>query len=392
MISRVLHLTHSDIRSDSRILKELRAIEDSGRYDCIGVGIRAEIGASSDSRKLRSPVAAVRLVSGLFWWLPRPLRYSLNMLEITLRFTFRGIFARPQLVHCHDTMVLPAGWLIKLATGCKLVYDAHELESDKRGQSGSLAKATLLMERWCWRRIDLLVSVSDSILSWYEEQLGAKRTVLVMNSPEMPAAGEVGTGRYPGSGAYFHETFGIPENHLIFVYLGILSDGRGIQQIVEAFSESALEASVVLVGYGPMSEWVEEQAGKQSNIYLHEAVPHNEVVRVVRSADVGFCLIEDVSLSDHYSLPNKLFEYLFAGLHVRASDLPEIRKLVEEYSAGVCCALDSTEIRKKVEYLVANPVGRVTSDLSALSWSAQAERLVREYDLMFETGELGSTN
>lgn len=381
----LLHISHTDIRYDSRILKELHALEKLDDYERVAIGVELDEGASANTRPLRAKIVTVRLFTKMFSRLPRALRYAFNMLELTLKCFVRGTKLKPAVVHCHDTLVLPAGVLIKLATGCKLVYDAHELESNKNGQSRALSKATLFIEKLCWRWVDLLVSVSDSILAWYRDHLGPKESILVLNSPEIDgrtdARSEAG-----GSGRYFHELYDIPKDKLVFVYLGILGAGRGIEIALEAFASSSLDAHLVLVGYGDLSSQIQSYCDRHQNIHLHKPVPHDQVVALVAGADVGLCLVENVSLSDYYCLPNKLFEYCFAGLHILGSDFPEIRKVVDEYSLGTCCALEPNKVREAIQSLIDHRPTRTKADFSALSWDVQAERLVRGYRTLLDSG------
>ena len=70
------------------------------------------------------------------------------------------------------------------------------------------------------------------------------------------------------------------------------------------------------------------------------------MVSYLEQCDYGLCLIEDVSLSDQLSMPNKLFEYMQAGLPVVASDLPEIASTVRDTGIGILVdiSLDDLEI------------------------------------------------
>lgn len=335
-------------------------------------------GVPAAIRAARARIVTLKLYCKRFNWLPRSIAYALNMFELTLKLFFRGLLIRPVVVHCHDTMVLPAGVMIKLATNCKLVYDAHELESNKKGQTRILSKGTLFIERLSWRWVDLLISVSDSILFWYEENLGTKEHELVLNSPEIEDT-TVMDSRISPVKKYFHEIYNISDNTLVFLYLGILSMGRGIDVVLEAFASSSIGAHVVFVGYGELSKHIQIYSDKHPNIHLHKPVPYNQVVTLARSADIGICLIEDVSLSDYYCLPNKLFEYCFAGLHLLTSDFPEIKKVVEQYSLGTCCAPYPDKVQETIRLLIDNPPVKNSADLSSLSWSRQVERLVRGY-------------
>ena len=108
---------------------------------------------------------------------------------------------------------------------------------------------------------------------------------------------------------------------------------------------------------------------------MHDAVPHAEVVPIVKSADFGLCLVQNVSLSDYYCLPNKLFEYCFAGIPVLASDFPDIRSVITKYNIGECCDLVHDAIRKAVKDLENSDKKFYFSDLTPLSWQAQQSKL-----------------
>lgn len=374
----IFHITHTNIKSDNRILKEMSALAEVSLFRVHGAGVVLEEQAAETEQRHAFSARSIDLFSRKLRWLPRPLRYTVMMSELTLRFLWQGIALKPKVVHCHDTLVLPAGVLIKLLTGAKLVYDAHELESNKNGQTRFLSQGTLFIEKLCWRWVDLLVSVSDSILSWYGTNLGAKKNVLILNSPEIEI--QDGSTRDEGKdGKYFHRRYAIPDEKLIFVYLGIFGAGRGIESTLEAFSSETTAAHLVLVGYGELLPMIDSYCNRYPNIHLHKPVPHEQVVNLVKNADVGVCLIENVSLSDYYCLPNKLFEYGFARLYVLASDFPDISRVVRKYSLGTTCGLTVEEIREAVNDIVNEPPGRINTDLSGLTWQQQAERLVKCY-------------
>lgn len=368
----VLHLSNTEITSDSRIIKQVKAVGDLEDCNVYAFGVTAS-DRNEQTRISNTNIIGIFLYSRIFRLMPRAIRYFFEMIEFTTRALQFALKLKPALIHCHDTFVLPSGWLCKIFLGCKLVYDAHELESDKNGQSIILSKVTLAIEKICWSKIDLLISVSDSINTWYVSNFGVKEYILVLNSPE------IGLAPSHVSKRYFHEQYGIPEGQLVFVYLGILGSGRGIEVSLDAFTELSEKAHVVFVGDGPLSLHIEKYCEKYPNIHLHKPVPHQQVVSLVNSADIGLCFVENVSLSDYYCLPNKLFEYCFAGLPVLASDFPEIKKLVDQYSLGVCCSPDAGSVRDAISSVVKHPPKRIESDLSGLSWSAQADRLKSSY-------------
>jgi glycosyltransferase involved in cell wall biosynthesis len=366
----VLHLTHTDIRVDSRILKELSALESAGCYQLHAIGV-AEHGATAGVNELHgTTVVSIRLWSRSARWLPAPIRHSLALIEMLIRFLLAAWPIKPSLIHCHDTPLLPIGVMLAWIFDGKVIYDAHELESDKNGQSGLMSSATLWVEKSCWGGVDGFVTVSNSILRWYDKHLSVKKSTLVLNSPFIPTLHNSEEAK-----RYFHELYKIPKESLVFVYLGLFVPGRGIEKLLQVFSDARLTAHVVFVGRGPQRALVEQFARANLRVHVHDAVPHNQVVELVKSADYGLCLVENVSLSDYYSLPNKLFEYAFAGIPVLASDFPDMQQLIAQYRLGAVAENEVKSITQAVLRLQSSGKQRVDADLTELGWDAQAEKL-----------------
>lgn len=367
----ILHLTHTDIESDSRILKELNVLTSAG-YSVSGIGVVLDEGAKKSAAHCKQNIYSIRLKSRNLTFFPRTVRHALSLFELTFKMLPRAIRIKPKVIHCHDTLVLPLGVIIKTFSGAKLIYDAHELESDRNGITRTQSKLTLLVEKLLWRFIDALIVVSPSIERWYKENLGDKPSSVILNSPVFTETKSL-------SKDYIREKFAIPKSQLVFIYVGILGYGRGIDLITEVFQKSDITSHVVFLGYGELTSELELLAAKHSNIHVHAAVPHAEVVPVIRSADFGCCLVQDVSLSDYYCLPNKLFEYCFAGVPVLASDFPDIRKLVEEHKIGECCDLNVSAVHKAIRDLEKNKKLFSFSNIEALSWQAQSDKLLSLY-------------
>ena len=301
----ILNLTHTDINSDSRILKEMRSVSKDDSYKLYGIGVMMNEGSVDSfigSEKLN--IESIILQSRKLTLLPAVLMHSFSVIELTIKMAFKAINLKPKVIHCHDTLVLPLGVIVKLFTGAKLIYDTHELESDRNGLSKTLGKMTLFVEKLFWRFIDALIVVSPSIEKWYKDNIGEKYSKIILNSP----VALEGDTKYDKS--YLREKFAIHPDSKIFLYIGILGKGRGIELVVEAFKNPDIESSLVFLGYGELGNELKSLASRYSNIYVHDAVPHAQVTAVAKSADVGLCFIQNVSLSDYYCLPNKLFEYI----------------------------------------------------------------------------------
>jgi glycosyltransferase involved in cell wall biosynthesis len=379
----IVHITNTDVSNDNRILKEISALSELNDSMVLSIGV----GNNSKNTLNIIPGGknhSLRLWSRLLTWLPRPIRYTLELFEFTIRATRLGsqIFYKERcsrrIVHCHDTLALPSGAILRMLYGARLVYDAHELESNKNGQSLLLSKATLIIEKFFWKKVDLFISVSESIISWYMHKLGEKPSCLVLNSPFMDSNLTSNDSMYHLD--YLRVKFSIPKSSLIFVYLGILGPGRGIEACLDAFSKVGIQVQVVFVGFGVLDSLIDQFSSQYSNIHRHPPVRHEEVVRLVSGANYGLCLVENVSLSDYYCLPNKLFEYIFAGLKILGSRLPEIQNTIEKYELGIVCNPDPNDILTAISLIIESPMYLLNKDLGDLTWQTQAERLRNSYE------------
>jgi glycosyltransferase involved in cell wall biosynthesis len=119
-------------------------------------------------------------------------------------------------------------------------------------------------------------------------------------------------------------------------------------------------------------------------------VPLDQVIDFAASADVGVSPAIPNSLNDAYSLPNKLFQYMAAGVPVVASDFPQVREVVEGSGAGWCVdARDPDAIARALDEVIADPDaarergrrGRQAVE-ERYNWGAAATALLQVYQDM----------
>jgi glycosyltransferase involved in cell wall biosynthesis len=378
-MKKILHLSHTDIQSDSRILKEMGSLSIIGYLVC-GIGVRMKEGGVRSTIDFEADIKSIQLWSRRLIFLPRPLRHVISLLELMGKMLPGAIKNKPDVVHCHDTLVLPLGVIVKLISGARLVYDAHELESNRNGLSRILGRLTLWTEKLLWQFVDSLIVVSPSIKAWYIKNVGAKPTAVIMNSPLFDAHRSI-----EFKDDYLRSKFNIPNNSRIFIYVGILGLGRGLDLVIDAFTKLGTQSHIVFLGYGELEAELKKLTAKYPNFHFHGAVPHAQVVSIVRSADFGLCLVQNVSLSDYYCLPNKLFEYCFARVPVLASNFPDISALINQHNLGVCCELDSSSVHRAVKLLSQNKVEFKFTNLSSLGWQAQEQKLKLLYEQLLKS-------
>ncbi len=379
----ILSITHTNPLDDSRLLKYRDTAEKMGiSYYSVGLDRGTHMGSDKNTTlvRLRTKPYVDKVVNRIlkFRTICILIRF-VYYVEASLKLIGAGLRHKPKVIHAHDWFVLPAALLISQFTRSKLIYDAHELESEANGVSPQLRFLALMIERICWPRVDIFVTVSPSIYEWYLERFGKKESRIILNSPVASSdSKEISVVQTD----YFRSKFGISKDSRIFLSLGAIEKGRGVEILLKAFDQTDQDAYLIFMGQGTLASLVQERNLKNKRILMHPHVPHALVTSIASSADYGLCVIENVSLSDWLCLPNKLFEYAFAGLPVIASNFPELSRVIAEFSLGAC--IEPTE--ESLSSLLQNPADlperKFPTDfamIEPLGWKSQEREIVEMY-------------
>ncbi|APC19593.1 hypothetical protein BLL42_28185 (plasmid) [Pseudomonas frederiksbergensis] len=285
------------------------------------------------------------------------------------------------IVVAHDLPMLAVGRALASEFGARLIYDSHELYSAQefaRGQRARWAK----IERRYIHACDRVITVNPSIARELEARYGLTEVAVIHNAERIKPLG-------PRSW-YLHECFGIPREHRVLLFQGGFSAGRNLLELVEAMlllRDSGVH--LVLLGDGQLADALQrliKRKGLQSRVHLHPAVAQTQLLEVTAAADAGVIPYQAICLNNYYCTPNKLFEFIAAGLPILASDLPELRRLVEGNQIG--CVGDLTTplaMAKMIEQFFADELRqqcwreRLAVVRQELSWQREGENLKHLY-------------
>lgn len=256
---------------------------------------------------------------------------AIKFIELNVRIILYFIRNRSiELIHAHDLSALPMGFIGKCITKSKLIYDSHELFSS-RAMNVPFIKIALKLERILAKRCDEVVTVSESIADVLKLQLDLNsRPLVIRNIPNYLPPLQSGQGK-------LRKYLGISEDKIVLIYQGGVFLDRGIELLIKAVDTINSEnLYLVVLGNGALKSRLLESSGvkDRKNIVFLDAVPHTELHFWTSDANIGVSPIIGKSLSYKYCLPNKLFEYIRAGLPVIVSDLPDMSALVEKHNVG----------------------------------------------------------
>lgn len=351
-----LHIYPSPFKFETRILKETNSI--------IKLDLASQIIIISTREKnqpreenITSQIKVIRL-KNTFTSLPNSKIFkALSYIEFYTRAILFGLQLKIDVINCHSLMVLPVGALLKKLKKAKLIYDPHELETERLGLSGISQRISKWVEKELIHSSDAVIVVGESIHKWYESTYNLSNIYTIRNIPyDIPGL----------KGKLLREIFGIPSDHIIFIYQGLLVEGRNIDLYINTFKKSEGNKHLVLMGYGPLEAWVKDMASELPNIHFHPAVKPEDVLKYTCSADVGLCLIENCCLSYYYCLPNKFFEYLMAEIPVIVSNFPDMAHIVNAYNIGWPTEISETNLFNIVEQTTVEKILHATERIQVL--------------------------
>lgn len=375
-----IHITLTEFRNESRLIKEVLSLEASELFDSIMIIALGAYNLPSDD--VLSPKVKVRRINLLTRMLPKASLFQLvKLVEFMLRCLLIARRENVSIVNVHTLALLPLGWMFKIIFGAKLVYDTHELETEKNGLRGLRKYISKKIESLFINSCDLIFVVGDNIAGWYAKSYMIKRPIVVKNAPRSFQRTRKDV---------FRKTFGILPGQKILLYQGGLMKGRGVRLILEAFKERKdNDIVVIFMGYGDLKNEVKHAADVYPNIFYLQAVPPDVVLNYTSSADIGITLIENTCLSYYYCMPNKLFEYAMAGLPVIISNMKEMAEAVQSAGFGVVLNEYNTEsINAAVDSLLERDLSRLSENAYqyalANSWEYQEKRLLESYQRLLK--------
>jgi glycosyltransferase involved in cell wall biosynthesis len=333
---RILSIVFNDLRNDNRVLNQAFSLA-SQSYDVTLIGIQRQ--TKLPTSEISSMVRIVRIfMKNDFIEQIRYVRAIYFIVYIWLQI-FKRRKNRYDVIHCHDLNTLQFGVFLKflMLRKPKLVYDAHEYETQRNGLHGFWQKFAIIKERMLIKRVDRVITVSPTIAKEYVRLYRIPEPAVILNCPILRV-------KEITKNNLFREHFGIPEDYRIFLYQGYLYPGRGIEIILEAFDQLNLsDAALVFMGEGNLTDLIKRHDKYNQSIFIQPFVSGDVLLKYTSSADFGIAFIEDISLSDRYCLPNKLFEYIAAGLPVIGSGLPDIRQFITTHQVGTVAQTNDVE-------------------------------------------------
>lgn len=254
------------------------------------------------------------------------LSYYFNFTFLLIRFLLKN---KAEIYFAEDIQTLPIVYFFAKFNKAKIFYNSREIYAHLAGlrNKGFVQKIIAKIESKFIKKVDLVLVTGDMDAEYLKDAYGISNFFVLRNLPKYVEQ---------ISKIDLRKKLNIPEADKIILYQGVVLEGRGIVKILNIL-EKFEKVHFVIVGDGEFKVKFENMANAlncSNRIHFIGAVNHSELLNYTASADIGLSLIENISISYYYALPNKLFEYIMAGVPILASNLPQMKKIIDEYIVG----------------------------------------------------------
>jgi glycosyltransferase involved in cell wall biosynthesis len=267
--------------------------------------------------------------------------------EYNLRLWWRLLRSKCDVVWANDTDTLLACFLAARMKRKRLVMDAHELFPEVPELVGreKVKRVWERIERRIMPKCDALLTVCQSIADYYRERYGVQMAV-VRNVPLMEHSES-------------KPTISAHRSPFTLLYQGAVNVGRGVDWAIDAL-EWLDGCRLVIAGGGDLLDQMKAYAAQKpwaDRIEFLGRLTPDQLQPLTRQADVGLVMLEDMGLNYHYALPNRIGDFVAAGVPIVVSDLPEMAAVVRRFNIG-----------EVIEGTGARPLAQAVGKVLAKDW------------------------
>jgi glycosyltransferase involved in cell wall biosynthesis len=347
--------------------------------------------------------AAFRLASKINW------HCYLAMLLLVYRnrtlhdpLPFRSAFVtaandlEADVIQVHDLPALEAGVELAAQRQVPLVYDAHELYPEQKSFSPIQRRICSDAEARLIRHADLVFAVNESIAREMAHRYSIEMPKVLLNAIDPPPG-------FDPSAKYdlLRKKLGIGKDRRLLLYQGGFAPHRNLENLIAAFSKVATpDVDLIMMGFGPLGDKLRAIARKHGflnkRVFFLPAVPQSELLQHSASADIGIIPYPHVDLNSYYCTPNKLFEFIQAGLPILSNKSPELERFVDKQGFGVTHPMHRAEdIATAVDYAFSSTEisewrHNILMRRELFTWQTQASGYLEEMQSMLRRSKIRS--
>ena len=326
----------NDLSTDQRVKKACGTL-NSMNYDILLIGRKRHT-----SLKLKRPYRTKRMKL-IFN------KGALFYAEFNIRLFILLVFSKVDIYHANDLDTLLANYLAAIIRRKPIVYDSHEYFTGvPEIQNKKLVKKVWqTIEQFIFPKLKHIITVNQSIAQLYKEEYNKDLRIL-RNVPN-----KVKTLKLKSK-----SELNIAEDKDIIITQGAgININRGIEELVEAM-QYLNNVCLIIIGDGDVIPQLKKRVLElklENSIIFKGRMPFNEMMQYTQHAKLGITIDKDTNTNYKYSLPNKLFDFIHAGIPILASKIIEVEKIIKKYQIGLFINNhEPTHIANQIKYALDN--------------------------------------
>ncbi len=300
--------------------------------------------------------------------------------EFNFRLFFYLLFKKTHVYHSNDLDTLLANWLSASLRRKKIIYDTHEYFT------GVPEIQNKPIVKWFWQTIEKIIfprlmhvfTVNESIASLYEKDYGVKPKV-IRNIPSKKEIFKLKN----------REDLKLPHDKTVVILQGAgINVDRGSEELIEAIAISN-DFFLCIVGGGDVIETLKKRCLSSdlvNKVKFVGKLPYEKMMQYTFNSNIGVSLDKDTNINHKFSLPNKIFDYMKAGIPTLATDLIEVSNVISNFKIGYTINnLKPETIISGLEHLTNSLKNDEFKDnftvaSSKLNWENESKKLIELYD------------
>lgn len=252
----------------------------------------------------------------------------LQYAEFNLKLFCRLLFCKTDYLLANDLDVLLPNYLISKWRNKKIFYDTHEYFTGVPELKNSPTKRKIWkgLEDWIFPKLPVVYTVNDSVKKTYREEygndIGIVRNVPVTENIEAKPLPEHWQGK-----------------KILLMQGAGINVGRGGLELLDAMRLLNDDYLLVYIGSGTQWETIAQKRKEwnlEKRVEMIGKLPPSQLKQYTKLAHIGFSLDSFDDINYLFNLPNKIFDYIHAGVPLIATAIPEVKRIVDEYQCGIC--------------------------------------------------------
>jgi glycosyltransferase involved in cell wall biosynthesis len=255
--------------------------------------------------------------------------------EYNKRLFFYLLFKKADILLANDLDTLLANKTASRFKSCILVYDSHEFftEVPELVNRPRVQRVWERIERRIFPKLQHIYTVNKSIAKLYQDRYN-KEIKVVRNVSR----------RFEPTNIPSREELGLPTDKRIIILQGAgINIDRGSEELLEAMNYLT-NFHLLIVGSGDVVPMLKNKAEGRLDVTFVGRKNYETMMEYTANADIGVSLDKDTNMNYRYSLPNKIFDYIHAGIPVLVSDLVEVRSIIDQYQIGAVIPSHDPEV------------------------------------------------